>query len=151
MADAIQTEADRRLEAALQERGARDPREFYRVRLRELRDADAGAYDKAVEYYRQRLLPAIAQGGADPLVAWTEYGRTLAELQAPGRTVGIDGSGRSTAYESPMEEGHLVLHLPRDPKMKALLVGLPPELTPAQRATYDWLVLGRQKMKETEE
>ena len=76
------------------------------------------------------------------MAAWTEYGRTLAELSGPGRTVALDGSGRSQPYEAPADPSHLVLHLPDNTRAPALLVGLPAELTAAQRASYDWLVQG---------
>jgi hypothetical protein len=151
MADSIQEEADRLLEAAMAKSGARDPREFYRTRLRELREADGDAYQRAVAYYRDTLLPSIARDGAEPLAAWTEYGRTLATLQAGGRTVSVDGTGMARAFESPAGRDDLVLHLPDQQRIRAILVALPPELTPAQRATYDWLVTGRQKLREEEE
>jgi hypothetical protein len=148
MVDDLQARADARLEEALKVRGARDPREFYRTRLRELREADRGAYDEAVRHYRERLLPAIADDEADPLVAWTAYGQRLAELSAPGRTVCLDETGRSRVYAAPPDTGALILHLPRDRKLRALVVGIPAELSPAQRAAYDWLVGGRKKLRE---
>jgi hypothetical protein len=143
----LRQRADRRLEEALERIGARDPREFYRGRLRELKQRDPAAYEKAVGYFGDVLVPAIAKDGEDPLEAWMEYGRTLAELEAPGRTVCVDGSGRAEAYAHPIGTDRLVLHLPREGRGQVLLVGLPRELTPAQRATYDWLVAGRQALR----
>lgn len=138
--------AEERFEQALQERNARDPREYYRERLRELREADPGAYEEAVGYYRETLIPSIASGEADPLDAWREYGRRLAELTAPGRTVEIDATGRSEPYGSGAPGDRLVLHLPEDSGRKALLVSLPPDPSEAQRATYRLLVAGRQTL-----
>ena len=149
MTDTPQSVADARLEAALETSGARDPREFYRTQLKELRGENAAAYEKAVAHYRDRLIPSIVDG-ADPLQAWTEYGRTLAELRAPGRTVIIDTTGRSTAWASPAPHDALILHLPEEKRVKALVVGIPPELTSAQRATYDWLVTGKLKLRDAE-
>lgn len=146
MTDDVTQEADRRLEAALEAVGARDPREFYRERLRELKGTDPEAYRTAVDYYRNTLLPTVAGGDSDPIVAWTEYGRRLAEALAPGRTVSIDASGRSHAWEGPSQDG-LILHLPDDGGRKALLVGLPADLSPAQKATYDVLVSGKQRAR----
>ena len=137
--------ADAAIEGALATSGARDPREFYRERLRELKQASADAYDEAVTYYRDTLVPSVAGGQVDPLVAWTEYGRRLAELAAPGRTVSIDPTGRSEPYEAPVSQERLVLHMPDARKGRALLVALPREISPAQRACYDWLVRGRLK------
>lgn len=147
MPDDLQSRADALLEAALEAAGARDPREFYRTRLRELRERDRAAYDRAVEHYMTTLLPSIVEG-AEPLAAWTEYGRTLAELQGPGRTMAIDASGSAAPYESPADPTHLVLHLPAAPRDPALLVGLPQELSDAQRATYDWLVRGMRALED---
>lgn len=147
MADDPQTRADTLLDEALAAAGARDPREFYRIRLRELRERDRSAYDRAVAYYRDELLPSIV-AGADPLAAWTEYGRTLAELGGPGRTVAIDPTGTAVPYQHPADRSHLVLHLPDSGRDPAVLVGLPLELSPAQRATYDWLVQGRNRLPD---
>ena len=87
MTDDLAATADRALEAALEASGARDPREFYRDRLRELKRVDADAYESAVAYYRDTLIPEVASGAVNPLGAWTEYGRRLADALAPGRTV----------------------------------------------------------------
>jgi len=138
-------EADRRLQEVLESSGARDPREFYRNRLRELKSADASAYSAAVAYYKDRLIPEIAAGSVDPLIAWAEYGRMLAESLAPGRTVSIDATGCAHSYESPAPPDQLVLHLPQNQGARALLVSLPANLSPAQRATYDVLISGKQR------
>lgn len=140
--------ADSLLEQALQSSGSRDPREFYRERLRELKERDPERYREAVRYFESTLVPSVAAGGTDPLAAWTEYGRHLAELTAPGRTVAIDESGRARRYEPPHAPEELILHLPQAPGGRALLVGLPRELSEAQRATYDWLVAGRLRVRE---
>src|SRR6476646_5051231 len=111
MSDDRQAEADRKLEAALAATGARDPREFYRDRLRDLKQADRDAYEQAVGYYRDTLVPSVA-AGADPLPAWTEYGRRLATLATPGRTVTIDAHGVAEPYQTPAPLDRLILHLP---------------------------------------
>lgn len=140
-------EADRRLDEALAATGARDPREFYRERLKELKVADADAYQKAVAHYRDVLIPEVASGRSDPLLAWVEYGRRLAGALAPGRTVTIDASGRARPWDGPTSS-ELVLHLPDARASRALLVGLPAELSAAQRATYDVLVAGKQRLRD---
>ena len=89
MTDSVQDTADQRLQSALDERGARDPREFYRGQLRELREANPQGYDDAVRYYKDTLIPSIGSEGADPLVAWTEYGRQLATLRDEKRMKAI--------------------------------------------------------------
>lgn len=147
MSDARAATADKALEAALTASGARDPREFYRERLRELKRANPVEYETAVTYYRDTLIPEVADGSRDPLEAWTEYGRRLAAALAPGRTVSIDGTGLAHEYTGPQPD-RLVLHLPDTNGAQALLVGLPPVLTVAQRATYDVLVEGRQRSSE---
>jgi len=142
MSEPIASEAEKRLEAALAAEGARDPREFYRERLRELKEADPDGYANAVAHYRDTLLPSIASGKVDPLDAWTEYGRTLATALAPGRTVRIDRTGKAHPYQAPSRED-LILQLPE--KGRAVLVALPATLSRAQRASYDVLVAGKTK------
>lgn len=147
MSDELIAQADARLEEALAQEGARDPREFYRERLRDLKQTNPAGYSEAVAYYRDTLIPRVAGGDADPLVAWTEYGRKLAEQVTPGRTVAIDATGRAHPYEEPPRRDKLILHLPEGRGGRALLVALPSELTAAQRATYDVLVSGKQKRR----
>jgi hypothetical protein len=72
----------------------------------------------------------------------------LAELTVPGRTVAVDASGRAGRYQPPPAPDDLILHLPEVAGGRALLVGLPKELSDAQRATYDWLVAGRLKLRD---
>jgi len=144
MSDELTAQADQALEAALAAAGARDPREFYRERLRELKRERPDDYRSAVAYYSETLIPEVAAGTRDPLEAWTEYGRRLATALAPGRTVGIDESGRAHAWEGGPPD-RLVVHLPDEKGARALLVALPPELSDAQRATYDVLVAGKQR------
>ena len=111
MPDELSLKADERLESTLAEIGARDPREFYRERLRDLKRTDPAAYDEAVVYYRDVLIPTVAAGDSNPLDEWTEYGRRLASSLAPGRTVSIDPSGRCRDYDRPTRDV-LILHLP---------------------------------------
>jgi hypothetical protein len=147
MSEDITAQADQRLQEALDASGGRDPRDFYRDRLRELKGRDADKYEAAVEYYRERLIPEVASGAAEPLVAWTEYGRLLAESFTEGHTVRIDGTGKSHPYDVTAIADALLLHLPTG-KGRAIVVGLPNELTPAQRATYDVLVAGKQRSRD---
>lgn len=141
----LQEKADERFERALEASGARDPREYYRERLRELKQSSPDGYERAVEYYRESLVPSIASGDADPLAAWRSYGLRLAELSAEGRTVAIDGTGRADSYAEDTPADRLVLHVP-DSGTRALLVALPPDPTPAQKATYRLLVRGKQRL-----
>lgn len=141
----LRTQADARFESVLKETGARDPREFYRGRLRELRGQNPTAFQQAVHYHDTRLVPAVAREDSHPLAEWLEYGRFLATLVAPGRTVQIDSTGLATDYAPPVPLDRLVLHLPADTRQPALAVGLPARLSPAQRATYALLVEGKQE------
>jgi hypothetical protein len=136
----LRTEADRRFDESLARTGARDPREYYREQLRELRDADADGYRQAVEYFETHLVPAVASPDGDPIVEWMEYGRLLARLRTPGEAVRIDPTGRSTPYVAPADPGDLVIHLPASARERAMTIGLPPRLTPPQRAAYELLV-----------
>lgn len=138
--DALRERAERRFQQARERAGAKDPRDFYRERLRELRERDESAYRRAVDYFERTLVPNVARDDSDPLHEWLEYGRLLAELTAPGETVRIDPTGLSTPYAPPVAADDLVLHLPASTREPALPIGLPPRLSPAQRAAYDLLV-----------
>jgi hypothetical protein len=143
MADEILKElADRRFAEAVRETGSRDPRDFYRTRLREIRDRDESAFREALDYFESVLVPGVAREGSDPIGEWLDYGCFLANLLEPGSPVEIDRSGRSRPYRRPVPTDHLVLHLPTSGRERALAVGLPPELSEAQRATYRLLVRG---------
>ena len=144
-----QAEADRRFDEALQNKGGRDPRDYYRDRLKDLRQSNAEAYKVAVAYYQNTLIPAVASGAEEPLKAWRDYGLEIARLTAPGRTVTVDASGRSEPYQEPCADEVMVLHLPDSKRGRALLVGLPPKPSPAQLATYDWLVAGKKGLRQS--
>ena len=148
MDETLQQRADDLFAETLSRTNAKDPREFYRERLREMKAADPGAYREAVEYYQEELIPSIAEKGADPLTAWQEYGCRLAELATPGKPVEVDATGRTHRYQPPTPQDRMILHVPEGSKGHALVVGLPPELSSAQRATYDLLVAGRQRLRE---
>lgn len=147
MDEDLKKRADRRLEAALESTGAPDPRDRCRDLLRALRERDRDAYEREVEHYETVLLPRVAGDEADPLEAWQDFGRRLAERIAEGRTVEIDLGGRSHRHEPPAGPDRLVLHLPHDSKEPALLVALPAEPTSAQRATLDLLVRGKRTLQ----
>ncbi|MEX0912050.1 MAG: hypothetical protein WD031_01365 [Gemmatimonadota bacterium] len=139
MAD-IRTRADQRYQEALERTGARDPRDYYRDRLRDLRKRDSAAYRRAAAYFQEELVARVADDDQDAIGEWLEYGRLLASLTFDGVTVQIDPSGRSSPYRRPVPLESLVLHLPASRREAAMPIGLPPKLSPAQRATYDLLV-----------
>lgn len=144
----LQEKADARFAAALAASGARDPREYYRTQLRELKRSNPEGYDQAVGYYQDELVPSIAERDADPVQAWQAYGLLIAQLAAPGRAVAIDTSGRSRPLESSGGLDDMVLHLPDAGNARAMLVGLPPKPSPAQMATHRWLVAGRRALRD---
>lgn len=146
-----QKRANQVFEETLERTGAKDPREFYRDGLREMKVANPDAYREAVRYYEETLIPSIAEGGVDPLPAWQEYGCRLAQLTVPGEPVEIDETGLTHKHGPPTPPERMVLHIPKGGKGRALVVGLPPELSSAQRATYDLLVAGRQRLPDRKE
>jgi hypothetical protein len=149
MDEAMRKEADLRFEAALEITDSRDPRDFYRKALRELREANPSGYDRAVSHFQDVLVPSIASGESDPLWAWREYGRLIAEVTATGRTVAIDETGRSQPFHSDEPMDRLVLHLPDARGGRAILISLPPTPSSAQRATYELLVAGKHRLPES--
>lgn len=146
-ADSPQEAADSRFAQALSASGARDPRDYYRDRLRDLKRTNPAGYAEAVQYYRETLVPSIAEGDAEPLAAWREYGLLIARATAPGRTVAVDATGRARPYEPGADVGEMILHLPNARQGPAFLVGLPSEPSQAQTATYDWLAAGRRALR----
>ena len=148
MEQELQDRADRILEEALGQTGAKDPREFLRKRLREMKADNPDAYREAVAYFENELVPSIAEAGDDPLGAWQQFGYRMAELTVAGTPVEIDATGRRRPYAPPTPADRMVLYIPQGSKGRALVVGLPPELSAAQLATYDLLVGGHQKMQD---
>lgn len=140
----VQEVAEQRFNDAMEKTGARDPRPFYREQLKELREINPSAYEQGAAYYQSTLIPRVAEADSDPMAEWLEYGRFLASLRARGETVQIDPSGQSRPYHKPAPLDHLVLHLPSSAREPGLPVGIPQQLSPAQKASYDLLV--RQKV-----
>lgn len=134
------------LSRALAETGARDPRELCRSLLRELKTRSQESYDEAVERFQDSVMPSIVGEEAEPLQAWLDYGRYLAERLGPGRDVVIDASGKALPAPSAPSWRDLLLHLPDDGRARAVPVSVPPELTPAQQATIDVLVDGKVRL-----
>jgi len=140
MADDLRARADERFEHALRQAGARDPRDFFRDMLRDLKAANPDAFRRALRYFEETLIPTVADEESDPLAEWLEYGRVLATLTTLGRTVQVDASGRARPYARPAPPDALVLHLPENASHRAMVLGLPPKLSAHQRATFDLLV-----------
>lgn len=149
MDEAIRSEADRRFLEALEESGARDPRDYYRKALRDLKDKNPSGYQEAVGHYQEVLVPSIAGGEEEPLRAWRNYGRLIAEVTESGRTVAIDETGRAGPFHDAVPMDSLVIHLPDAKGTRAILVSLPPTPSKAQRATYELLVAGKHRLPES--
>ena len=132
--------AEARLARALAETGAEDPRGRSRETLRTLRERDERAFHKAIDYFENRLVPAVAAEDGDPLAEWLDYSRFLANLTAAGETVQIDPTGRSRPYAKPVPLDALVIHLPTSSRSRPFPVRLPPSPSTAQRATLRLLV-----------
>ncbi len=146
--EAMRQRADARVDEALERAALLDPRDFYRERLRLLKERDPAAFTEARRYYEDVLLPRVAAADSDPVLEWFEYGRRLAELGGAGRVVIIDASGRSTDYTPPLSLAQLLLHLPEDNGTPVLALNVPRNLSPAQQATYALLV--ERKLRITE-
>ncbi|MDE0082786.1 MAG: hypothetical protein OXT72_09080 [Gammaproteobacteria bacterium] len=140
MGSGLEEKAEARLAEALRDTGAVDPRAVCREFLRELKQRGQDPYDDAISAYQKSVVARIGREKADPLKTWLLYACELAERIRPGRDVVIDGTGRATPLEPPPSWRDLILHLPRDSRSPCLIVGQPPELTRAQRATVAVLV-----------
>jgi hypothetical protein len=134
---AIRQRADTRLDEALERGALRDPRDFYRDRLRLLKELDPAAFDEARRYYEEELIPRVAADDSDPVLEWIELGR---KLGGAGRVVMIGVDGLASDYATPGARDQLVLHLPDDTRTPVLALNVPRELSPARQATYDLLV-----------
>ena len=137
MDDTAKRRADELTEKAIAAGPYEDFREGYRTRLRWLKENAPAAFDDALNHYNEILVPNIA-GGADPIREWVEYGRRLGELSGKGKTVRIDETGLAHAIDA---ETGLLLHLPDDSAVPALVLATPRELSEAQQATIQLLVL----------
>lgn len=139
--------ADARLDEALERASLRDPRDSYRERLKLLRERDQPAFAEARQYYEEVLVPRVAAPDSDPILEWFEYGRRLAELEGgrTGRVVVIDHTGRAADFSPPLPRDHLVIFLPEENRAPALPLSVPLQLSPAQQASYDLLILGNRK------
>lgn len=127
------------LERALDARGLRDPRAYYRELLKKLKVKDSEAYGTAVAYHEERLREGLDREDVDAVEEWVEYGRYLAELLAPGRTWSVDPTGLAEPYRRPAAADSLILHLPDRAGDRGLVLSAPKSLTPPQKATYDLL------------
>jgi len=130
--------AEARLDEAVHGAGLADPRVPLRARLRELKESHPAAFDQARSHYEQTVLPALAEA-ADPLAAWVDYACFLAQLTSTGRLVGIDATGRATAFQA-ASPGLLVLFIPDDTPAAVLVALAPAQPSAAQQATVDLLV-----------
>ena len=140
MGSGLEEKAEARLSEALRDTGAVDPRPVCREFLRELQGHGQHPYDDAISAFRNSVVARIGGEEADPLETWLLYACELAERIRPGRNVVIDGTGRAAPLEPPPSWQDLILHLPRNSRSPCLIVGRPPELTRAQRATVAVLV-----------
>jgi hypothetical protein len=130
--------AEARLEEAAAALRLADPRPALRERLRLLREAQPDAFRRAIDHYETTVLPALA--GDDPLAAWLEYGRFIGQLTSNGRLTAIDSTGRAAPHRPPAAAGIVVLYLPEDTAVDALLLASPREPSAAQQAAIQLLV-----------
>lgn len=126
---------ERRTDEAFARSPWRDPRTDYRALLRLLRDQDAARFETAVAEYEARVVARVEDPAVDPVAAWLDYGRRLAELAGQGHTVRVDVDGRAAPADAELTGPALVLHMPSDESAPAIVVAIPRDPSPAQRAT----------------
>ena len=137
---------EQRTDAAFEQSPWRDPRADYRMLLRRLRERDTAAFESAVAEYDARVIGPLSDPTVDPVAAWLEYGRKLADIAGGGRLVRIDREGRSETGAESGAEPMLLLHLPADETAAAIVVAEPREPSPAQRAAKLLLAESRQSL-----
>ena len=140
--------ADRRFQEALDETGARDPRDFYRGLLKEMKGRDEEAFEEAVRRWKAQVIEPLARGEGNPLERWLAYGLELARTLHPGRTMRIGEDGRAAPLDAAPDWRWLILQLPERKGERAIPVSIPPEPTTAQQSTLDLLVQGRLKLPD---
>jgi hypothetical protein len=143
MADSERKRADARLRTALDDADQTDPRANYRPVLRYLKNTDDAAFRRVLRYFEETLVTAVA-GEADPLTAWLEYGRVLAEELGSGRLLELDSTGRARGVTAVGQARGLVLFVPDAATAPVLVLRHPRTPSPAQVATRELLVQGRQ-------
>lgn len=136
------------MDGALAKTGAHDPRAAYRQILRGLKLTSETEYTLVVEDFRTSVVSAIVEEGGEPLGTWLEFGCRLAERINPGRDVVIDATGQAKPFSPPASWRDLILHLPSDRHGKGVVVGLPPNPTPAQQAAVLLLVEGQVRLPD---
>jgi len=134
--------ATRRTDEALRSAAITDPRPTYRALLRDLKATDLEGFEQATRKYRTELVPSVAEEQSDPLTAWLEYGRWIAQRARPGKVVAIDGSGRArpAPADAAPDGDALLLHVPGDARARAIALATPLEPTDSQRVTVELLV-----------
>lgn len=137
MAKKSKSGAERQLEDALAARQLADPRPGLRERLKLLRETNPSAFEQARTRFESVVSDDMASG--DVLASWVEYGRLLGELTGEGRLMHVDETGRAVTWSASEGPGSLLLHLPRDVAVPALVVLAPAEPSAAQQATVDLL------------
>lgn len=139
---------ERRTDDAFAASAWQDPRAEYRALLRRIRERDTAAFDDAVRLYETRVVAALADDAVDPVAAWLDYGRRLAQLAGGGRAVTVDEQGRAGELRSdaPIIAPTLLLQLPADESAAAFVVAVPREPSPAQLATMALLAAGAQTL-----
>jgi hypothetical protein len=143
MSDDLKQLAEALMDSALGAPGApADPRPLYRPALRFLREREPSGFERAVGYFAETLLPAIADG-ADPVGAWLDYGRFLAGAMGVGRQLEVDETGRARPVDDVVAARGLLLFVPDSPEAPVLVLRQPNPGSPAQRATVELLVVGR--------
>jgi len=121
---------------ALAKSGLSDVQPLYRSLLVQLKKRDGARYEAAVLRYTSDV------ESADPeavLNAWVTYGAWLATELAPGQLVSIDENGRSRELSGPPPLGTLLMHVPDDARVRALVVTRPAKPSPAQHETMTLL------------
>ena len=121
-------------EQALARHGLEDVQPRYRGLLLRLKNQDARAYEEAVRRYQEDV-EAVVDSTRDPVAVWVGYGAWLGPRLAPGVLKAVDRNGLAVDAPTPPPLGPMLMHLPHDQKVRAVVVAMPADPSDAQKET----------------
>ncbi|MGH7480552.1 MAG: hypothetical protein ACRELV_00225 [Longimicrobiales bacterium] len=145
MSEDLETRARARLDEALSERAALDPRDSFRDALRALKDRKPAAFEAARRHFEEVVVPRVAEPDSDPIAEWVDYGVELGRQLGGGAIRAVDPTGlaREAGDGATSDPAELLFFIPDDRQMPVLMLAGPVEPSAPQAASRDLLVYRR--------